>query len=61
MKAEQVDQALRDKFLDHGACLVFWHDPNGIYRTGERPPVEEDGLFDIRLYSTEFHADVASI
>ena len=29
--------------------------------TGEAPPAEEDWLLDIRLYSAEFHADVASI
>ena len=32
-----------------------------LYRTGARPPAEEDWLLDIRLYSAEFHADVASI
>jgi hypothetical protein len=31
MKAEQVDQALRDKFLTQGARLVFWHDTNGEF------------------------------
>ena len=105
MKADQVDQALRQRFLDEGHRLVFWHDPQGeftdyvaqglpeelaavtvlrvdqrsglsskllleredvagkylLYRVGPRPPVEEDWLFDIRLYSVEFHADVASI
>ena len=28
MKAEQVDQALHQKFVTEGARLVFWHDPN---------------------------------
>ncbi len=32
-----------------------------LYRAGEVPPAEEDWLLDIRLYSAEFHADVASI
>ena len=31
MKAEQVDQALRQKFIDEGERLVFWHDPNGEF------------------------------
>ncbi len=105
MKAEQVDQALRQKFLAEGARLVFWHDQNGefadyvraglagdlaevkvlevarvgglsskltleredrtgkylVYSTGQAPPAEEDLLLDIRLYSAQFHADVASL
>ena len=105
MKAEQVDQALRQKFITEEERLVFWHDeageftdyvteelegdlatvkvveparlgglstkllleredPNGqylVYSTGERPVAKEDWLFDIRLYSAEFHADIASI
>ena len=105
MKAEQVDQALRQKFVGEGARLVFWHDENGefaeyvavglpkelaavqvldltqvggfsaklrleredpnghylVYSQGELPPVEEDWLLDIRLYSAQFHADMASI
>jgi len=32
-----------------------------VYSTGERPTAEADWLLDIRLYSAEFHADVASI
>ena len=31
MKAEQVDQALRQKFVAEGARLVFWHDSNGEF------------------------------
>ena len=31
MKAEQVDKALRQKFVTEGARLVFWHDPNGEF------------------------------
>ena len=105
MKAEQVDQALSQKFVTEGARLVFWHDPNGefvdyvggglagdiadvqvidvaqvgglsaklrleredpagkylVYSKGEVPPAEEDWLLDIRLYSAQFHADVASL
>ncbi|MCP4125416.1 MAG: BREX-1 system phosphatase PglZ type A [Bacteroidetes bacterium] len=105
MKAEQVDQALCQKFLTEEQRLVFWNDPNGefidyintglpselelvtildvskqgglsakltleqednvgkflIYSTGTMPKPEEDWLLDIRLYSSEFHADVASI
>ena len=105
MKAEQVDKALRQKFITEGARLVFWHDPNGefadyveaglggdlsdvqlldvaavgglstklrleredrtgkylVYSHGEVPPAEEDWLLDIRIYSAQFHADVASI
>lgn len=105
MKAEQVDQALRQKFVDEGERLVFWHDENGefgeyvaagfadelaevqvldmretgglsaklrlerkdptgkylVYSQGDRPPAEEDFLLDIRIYSTEFHADMASL
>ena len=105
MKAEQVDQALHQKFVTEGERLVFWHDPNGeftdyvegglaaniadvqvldvavlgglsaklrleqedrtgkylVYSTGAVPPAEEDWLLDIRLYSVQFHADVASL
>lgn len=105
MKAEQVDQALRQKFVTEGQRLVFWHDPNGeftdyvdgglagdiadvqvmdvagmgglsaklrleredctgkylVYSKGEVPPADEDWLLDIRLYSAQFHADVASL
>ena len=105
MKAEQVDQALEQKFLADGQRLVFWHDgasefadyieaglpdelseiqilelakvgglsaklkleredPVGkylIYSRGEQPQAAEDWLLDIRLYSTDFHADMASI
>ncbi len=105
MKAEQIDQALKQKFIMDGERLVFWHDPNGefadyiesglagdlanvqvldvatvgglsaklrleredtagkylVYSKGEIPPAEEDWLLDIRLYSAQFHADVASI
>jgi len=32
-----------------------------VYSTGEAPPAEEDWLLDIRLYSAQFHADVASL
>ena len=105
MKAEQVDQALHQKFVTEGERLVFWHDPNGefsdyvessvagviadvqvldvaivgglsaklrleredrtgkylVYSTGQFPSAEEDWLLDIRLYSAQFHADVASL
>ena len=105
MKAEQVDRALRQKFVTEGERLVFWHDPNGefeayvegglagdiadvqvldvhevgglsaklrlerddrigkylVYSQGEAPPAEEDWLLDIRLYSAQFHADMASL
>ena len=105
MKADQVDQALRQKFIADGERLVFWHDRNGefldyvarplpddlgdvtvldvakrgglsakllveredpngkflIYSTGAPPALDDDWLLDIRIYSSEFHADVASI
>ena len=105
MKTEQVDQALKQKFIADGERLVFWHDPNTefkdyiqaglsadlaavqvldladigglsaklrlerddptaqylIYSQGETPATEEDWLFDIRLYSAQFHADMASL
>ena len=105
MKAEQIDQALRQKFLTEDERLVFWHDTNAefadyvagglagriaevsvlevaavgglpakllleredptgkylVYSRGEAPPVEEDWLYDIRLYSAQFYADVASL
>ena len=105
MKAEQVDQALRQKFIVDGSRIVFWNDPNGefaeylaaglpeeleavtvvdeklrgglavkllleredtsgkylIYSAGPMPVTEEDWLLDIRIYSAQFHADVASI
>ena len=32
-----------------------------VYSVGDLPAAEEDWLLDIRLYSAEFHADVASI
>ena len=31
MKAEQIDQALQQKFVREGERLVFWHDPNGEF------------------------------
>lgn len=31
VKAEQVDKALRQKFVSEGARLVFWRDPNGEF------------------------------
>ena len=31
MKAEQVDQALHQKFIEEGERLVFWHDENGEF------------------------------
>ena len=105
MRAEQVDKALKQKFVTEGERLVFWHDADGefadyisrglmgdlaevrvlevaqigglsakllleredqtsqhlIYTQGDRPPAEQDWLLDIRLYSAQFHADVASI
>jgi len=105
MKAVEVDKALRQKFIDENARLVFWHDADGefrdyiltglpeeigsvalldvvkegglatklrleleepaqkflIYSTGEHPPAEQDWLLDIRLYSEQFEADMASI
>lgn len=105
MKAEQVDRALKQKFIGDGERLVFWHDPNSeftsyieaglagdlagvqvldvaavggfsaklrleredptgkylVYSKGEMPPAEQDWLLDIRLYSAQFHADVASL
>ena len=105
MKAEQVDQALHQKFVIDGERLVFWHDPNGefvdyvkgglagdiaevqvldvaevgglsaklrlehedptgkylVYSKGEMPPAEEDWLLNVRLYSAQFHADMASL
>ena len=32
-----------------------------VYSQGERPGVELDLLFDVRLYSSEFHADIANL
>jgi len=32
-----------------------------VYSKGEQPAAEEDWLLDVRLYSSEFHADVASL
>jgi len=32
-----------------------------VYSRGEQPPADQDWLLDIRLYSAEFHADVASL
>ncbi len=32
MKAEQLDQALRQKFCSEGERLVFWHNPKGEFR-----------------------------
>ena len=105
MKAEQIDQALHQRFVRDGERLVFWHDPEGefreyvddglpgalgevqvldvagvgglsaklllerqdptgqylVYSTGEPPVAEGDWLLDIRLYSAQFHADVASL
>lgn len=105
MKAEQIDRALRQKFIEEDKRLVFWHDAEGefegyvtegfdqdlakvnvldvsavggfsaklklerddpegkylVYTKGEVPPAEENWLLDIRLYSTEFHADVANL
>ena len=105
MRAEQVDQALLQKFIAEEERLVFWHDRDGefadymadglsgdlsevqvldvaqvgglsaklkleredplgkylIYTRGEELDAEQDWLLDIRLYSAEFHADVASI
>jgi uncharacterized protein (TIGR02687 family) len=105
MKAEQIDQSLRVKFLGEGHRLVFWNDPSGefaeyvesglpddldqvqilnlnqgsglatklllereapetkflLYRSGPVLPAEQDWLLDIRLYSAEFHADMASL
>lgn len=104
MKAEQVDQALQQKFITENARLVFWHDENGefadyiaaglsgelagvqildvaevggfsaklrleredltgkylVYSQGEALLAEEDWLLDIRLYSSQFYADIAS-
>ena len=31
MKTEQVDQALKQKFVMDDERLVFWHDPNGEF------------------------------
>lgn len=47
----------------HGELLEK-DDPTGrylVYSTGERPPAKDDWLFDIRLYSAQFHADIVSI
>jgi len=44
--------------------LLEREDPIGkylVYSQGEPPLAEEDWLLDIRLYSAEFHADMASI
>ena len=105
MKAQQVDQALIQKFITEDERLVFWHDARGefadyvaagltgklvdvrvldvatvgglsakllleredptskflVYSRGETLPADEDWLLDIRIYSAEFHADMASI
>ena len=105
MKAEHVDQALRQRFVVEGERLVFWHDEKAdfahyvadglsgeladvkvldvaqvgglsakllleredpsskflVYSAGEASLPEEDWLRDIRLYSAQFHADVASL
>jgi len=45
VKAEQVDQV--GKYL--------------VYSQGETVPADEDWLLDIRLYSAQFHADMASL
>ena len=37
MKAEQVDQALSQKFVTEGARRVFWHDPNGEFADNADP------------------------
>ncbi len=65
MKAEQVDAALRQKFVIDGERLVFWHDPHAefatylVYTTGDAPAPGEDWLLDIRPYSAQCHADEA--
>ena len=105
MKAEQIDQALIQKFVTENERLVFWHDANGefadyiasgltgeladvqlldvafvgglsakilleredptgkylVYSHGEPLVADEDWLLDIRIYSAQFHADMASI
>lgn len=105
MKARQVEEALRQKFLAEDQRLVFWHDPESefrdyvsgglegelaevqvldvaavgglsaklrlereqaetkflVYSQGATPPADEDWLLDIRLYSAEFDADIASL
>jgi len=105
MKAKQVDQALRKKFVEEGRRLVFWNDEEKgfrgyilsglpddladvtvldleemgglsakllleredvegqylIYRAGKVLSPEDDWLLDIRHYSAEFYADVASV
>ena len=74
--AEYVQQGLADeldgiKVLDvaevggfSAKLLLEREDPERkylVYSRGEEPPAQEDWLYDIRLYSAEFHADLASI
>ncbi|MBK6734351.1 MAG: hypothetical protein IPG61_09725 [bacterium] len=105
MKAEQITQALAQKFRDEDARIVFWRDESAefedymsgglpeeladivvlnvsrggalsakiriesaepderflVYRGGASPSPEADWLLDIRCYSAELHADIASV
>ena len=51
MKAEQIDQALQQKFVAEGARLVFWHDPKGEFAdyvaAGLSGPLAEVQVLDV--------------
>ena len=48
MKAEQVDQALKRKFIDEEQRLVFWHDANGEFADYIAEGLDGD-LQDVRI------------
>ena len=65
---QELDGVTVIDVVEHGGLptklLVERQDPQGrylLYRQGSRPPTAQDWLLDIRLYSTEFQADVASL
>ena len=64
MKAEQVDQALRQKFVSEGARLVFWHDENAEFveyiadgLTGEIAQVQVLDLRKVGGLSAKLHLE----
>ncbi len=50
MKAEQVDQALHQKFITEGQRLVFWHDAPGEFAEYVRAGLP-DGLDDVQVWN----------